>query len=70
MVAHWKRLSGNALGWRLQRFFKEQFKQGRSHQTIQRICETRGTMPPLGLATGDNMGKRSVQDIGNHARYR
>ena len=25
-VTHWKRLSGNATGWRLQRFFKEEFK--------------------------------------------
>ena len=31
-VAHWRRLSRNPTGRRLQRFFKEQFKQGRSHQ--------------------------------------
>ena len=39
----------NAIGQRLQRFFKEKCKQGRCHQTIQRICETRGTTLTLGL---------------------
>ena len=61
---HWKRLSGNVTGRRLQRFFKEQSKLGRSHQTIQRIRETRGTKPPSTWTTHcDNMGKRSMRDI-------
>ena len=34
MVTHWKRLSGSATGRWLQIFFKEQFKQGRSHLMI------------------------------------
>ena len=59
MVANCKRFSGNATGQQLQRFFKEQFKQGRSHQTIQRICATRGTLPSQGLPTGDNIGERN-----------
>ena len=55
----------NSTGRWLERYFKEQFKQGRSHQTIQRICETRSTTPPLGLLTGDSIGERSMGDIGN-----
>ena len=59
IVTHWKQLSGNATRRQLQRFFKEQFKQGRSHQTIERICEARDTTPALGLLTGDNIRERS-----------
>ena len=43
---------------------KVQFKQGRSHQTIKRVREARGTTPPLGLPTGDDIGERK------HGRYR
>lgn len=63
MVAHWKQLSRNATGQQIQRFFKGQFKQGRSHQTIQQICSSRCTIPPLGLPTGDNNKERNVRDI-------
>ena len=42
-VGQGKRLQGNATGRGLQRFFKKQFKQDRSHKTIQRIGETRDT---------------------------
>ena len=45
------------------KIFKEQFKQGRSHQLIQQSRATRGTTPPLGLPTGGNIGEISVGDI-------
>ena len=51
---------------RLQRFFKEQLKQGRSYQTIQQIRAKGGATPPLGLpSSGDNIGKRMKTDIVN-----
>ena len=48
---------------RLQRLFKEQFKQDRSHQANQRIREARGSTAPLGISTSDNIGERSMGDI-------
>ena len=30
---------------------------------IERICEVRGTMPPLGLLNGNSIGERSMGDI-------
>ena len=65
MVSHEKRLSGNAPWRRLQTVFKKQFKQGRTHQTIQQISATRGIMPPRGLPTDDNIVEINVRDIIN-----
>ena len=56
---------GNAPWRRLQTVFKKQFKQGRTHQTIQQISATRGTMPPGGLPTDDNIVEINVRYIIN-----